>query len=128
MLKIIVDEDRMVSKTQLAKRIRKKMNPEIVETIELAKSEGHMELAKRLSGPRSNYTNVNLDELGKVEGDKVLVVGKVLGSGEVDKKIGVAALGFSEQAREKLEKAGCDLKTVREALEKNKKLEGVKII
>jgi|TARA_B100001971_G_C18056158_1_gene465435 large subunit ribosomal protein L18e len=118
----------MISKTQLAKRIRKKMNPEIVETIELAKNGGHMELAKRLSGPRSNYTNVNLDELAKVESDKVLVVGKVLGSGEVDRKIGIAALGFSEQAREKLEKAGCDLKTVKEALEKNSKLEGVKVI
>jgi large subunit ribosomal protein L18e len=127
-MKVNLLDDKMISKTQLSKRIVRKMNPEIVETIKLAENFGHMDLAKRLSSPRSNYTNINLDELSKIESDKILVVGKVLGSGDIDKKIGVAALGFSEQAREKLEKVGCSIKSIKDALENNKKLEGVKII
>ena len=72
--------------------------------------------------------SINLEELDKVEGDHILVVGKVLGSGEINRKIGVAALGFSKQAEDKLKNAGCDIKTIKETLEKNSKLEGVKVI
>lgn len=118
----------MISKTEISKRIRKKRNPEIVETINLAKKNDLLDLAKKLSSPRGNYKNINLDELEKVEGDKILVVGKILGDGEINKKIGIAALGFSEKARDKLEKAGCDIKSIKTALEKNAKLEGVTII
>ncbi|MAG01926.1 50S ribosomal protein L18e [Candidatus Pacearchaeota archaeon] len=118
----------MTSKSQINKRIEKKKDSEIVDAINLAKKEGHLDLAKRLSGPRSRYMEINLDELGRMEGDKILIVGKVLGGGEISKKIGVAALSFSSSAKEKLLKAGCDIKTINEALEKNKKLEGVKIV
>jgi len=118
----------MISKTKISKRTKKKRNPEIVETISLAKKNNLLELAKKLSGPRGNYKTINLDDLGKIEGDKVLVVGKVLGSGEINRKIGITALGFSEKARDKLKKAGCDIKTIKEALDKNKTLEGVQII
>jgi large subunit ribosomal protein L18e len=118
----------MISKTQINKRTEKKRNPEMVETIRLAKKNGHLDLAKRLSGPRSGYKNINLDELEMVEGDKVLVVGKVLGGGEIDRKIGVAALGFSDSAKDKLNKAGCDIKSIKMALKKNGKLDGVTIV
>ena len=118
----------MISKTEISKRIKKKRNPEIVEIISLAKKNNLLYLAKKLSGPRGNYKNINLDDLEKVKGDKVLVVGKILGSGDISRKISIAALGFSKNAKNKLEKAGCDVKTIKEVLDKNKKLEGVKII
>lgn len=118
----------MISKTQINKRIEKKRNPEIVKTIELAKKNNLLDLAKKLSAPISQQTKINLDKLDKVEGDKVLVVGKVLGMGDIDKKKQVSALGFSKQAREKLKKAGCEIKTVKQEIEKNQKLEGVKIL
>ena len=118
----------MISKTQISKRTRNKRNPEIIETIELAKKNNLLDLAKKLSGPRGNYKNVNLNDLEKIEGDKLMVIGKVLGSGDISKKIGIAALAFSKNAKNKLEKAGCDIKTIKEALDKNKNLEGVKII
>tara|TARA_Y100000034_G_C6867005_1_gene395299 strand:- start:792 stop:1160 length:369 start_codon:yes stop_codon:yes gene_type:complete len=117
-----------ISKTTINKRTVKKQNPEIVATINLAKENGHLDLAKKLSAPRSQYKNVNLDELDGAKGDKILVVGKVLGSGEINRKIGVAALGFSDSAKESLNKAGCDIKSVKMAIEKNPKLEGVTII
>ena len=118
----------MISKTQISKRIKKKRNPEIVETINLAKKNNLLDLAKKLSGPRGNYKTINLDDLEKVKGDKILVVGKVLGSGEINRKMSIWALGFSEKARDKLKKAGCDIKTIKEVLDKNKTLEGVNII
>ena len=78
--------------------------------------------------PSSQYSVINVDELNKIKEDKILVVGKVLGEGNINKKLGIAALAFSESAKEKLEKAGCDLKTIKVAIEKNPKMEGVKLI
>ncbi len=118
----------MISKTQISKRIKKKTNPELVETIELAKKNNLLDLGKKLSGPTRLQTKINLDDLNKLKESEFLVVGKVLGKGEINKKIKIAALGFSEQAKEKLKKAGCEIFTVKQGIEKNKKLEGVKVI
>ena len=127
----------MISKTQIDKRLKKKRNPEIVETVLLAKKHGLLDLGKRLSAPASQYTKINLDGLNYAtpagvpsEGktDKIMVVGKVLGQGEVNRKIKVSALGFSEQAREKLKKAGCEVKSIKDEIESNNKLEGVEVI
>lgn len=118
----------MISKTEISKRNKRKRNPEIVETIQLAKKNGLMDLAKRLSSPRKNYSNVNLGDLEKIREDEILVIGKVLGSGEIKKKIRVAALSFSEQARKKLEKAGCEIKSIKNAIENDNKLNGIKVI
>jgi large subunit ribosomal protein L18e len=117
-----------ISKTTLSKRTKTKRNLEIIETINLAKKNNLLDLAKKLSAPRSQYKNINLDELEKAKGDKILVIGKILGSGNISRKIGIAALGFSESARESLNKAGCELKSIRTAIEKNPKMEGVTII
>lgn len=118
----------MISKTQISKRIKKKTNPELVETIELAKKNNLLDLAKKLSGPTRKQVKINLEDLSKLKEEKILVVGKVLSKGEINKKIKIAGLGFSEQAKEKLKKAGCKIFTVKQAIEKNKKLEGVKVI
>jgi len=118
----------MISKTKISKRTKAKRNPEIMETINLAKKNDLLDLAKKLSAPRSQYKNVNLDELDNVEGDKIIVIGKVLGSGEIKRKIRVAALGFSDSARDSLNKAGCDIKSIRDEIKNNNKLEGVEII
>ena len=117
-----------ISKTKISKRIQKKTNPEVVETIELAKKNNLLEIAKRLSSPKSNYSNLNLEELNQLKENKVLVLGKILGNGEIEKKMKIIALGFSESAKEKLKKAGCEIKTIKQEIETNPKLEGVKII
>ena len=65
------------------------------------------------------------DSVDKVEHNIIREALKVVG---IEKKIEVAALGFSEQAGIKLKKAGCDIKSIKIALEKNPKLEGVKIL
>ena len=118
----------MISKTQISKRVKRKTNPELVETIELAKKNNLLELAKELSGPTRLQSKVNIESLDKVNEKKVVVVGKILSQGEINKKIEVAALGFSKSAKEKLKKAGCEIRTIKQELESNKKLEGVKIL
>ena len=105
----------------------RKRNPELVETIRLARGGGLLELAKKLSGPSRLYSKINLNELEN-KGEHIIIAGKVLGQGEINKKISVSALGFSEQAKEKLKRAGCEINTIKQELEKNPKLEGVKII
>ena len=118
----------MISKTQINKRVKKKRNPEIVETINLAVKNNLIDLAKMLSAPRSQQKIVNMEDLNKIKEDKILIVGKVLGVGEINRKLNVAALGFSKQAAEKLSKNGGSIKSIKVALEKNPKLKGVKIL
>lgn len=118
----------MINKTRISKRTKNKRNPEIVEIINLAKKNNLLDLAKRLSAPRSQYKNINLDELENIDSTNILVVGKVLGSGNIKKKIKIAAIGFSNQAKEKLLKNNSDIQSIKMVLEKNSKLEGITIV
>jgi large subunit ribosomal protein L18e len=119
------------SKTKISKQMSKKTSPEIVETINLAKkNEKWFKVAERLSGPRKNQMNMNLDQISKEskEGDKILVPGKVLAKGEMDKKIKIISLGFSESAKEKLLNSKCDLCKITEEIKSNPEAKGIKIL
>jgi large subunit ribosomal protein L18e len=118
----------MISKTQISVRTKRKTNPELVETINLCKKNNLLDLAKKLSSPTRQQKRVNLNELDNIKENKIIVVGKVLGSGEINRKISVSALSFSEQAKEKLKKALCEIKKIKQEIENNPKLDGVKII
>ncbi|VVB78705.1 50S ribosomal protein L18e [uncultured archaeon] len=118
----------MISKTQIQRKTEKKRNPELVRTIMVAKKNNHLKLANKLSGPTRQFLRVNLSELNDIKETSILVPGKILGEGEIKKKITVSALGFSEQAKEKLTKAGCEAKTILKEIESNPTLKGVKII
>ena len=87
-------------------------------------------LARDLNRSRRKGFRVNLYRIEKHgKGKETLVVpGVVLGSGEIKKVRNVAALRFSESAREKLEKAGGRCLTIRELLEKNPQGKGVRIM
>lgn len=117
-----------ISKTKISKRTNRKTNPELVETIDLAKKNNLLELAHKLSGPTRLQKKINLEDLNKLKENKIIVVGKVLGKGDINKKISVFALSFSESALKKLKKNACETNTIKKEIEKNKKLEGVKII
>ena len=116
----------MISKTQISKRARKKTNPELVETILLAKKNNLLEVAKLLSIPTRKRVSISLEEINKQakENETIIVPGKVLGNGEIKKKIKIIALSFSSSAEEKLRKAGCEMLRIKEGIEKNKKLKG----
>lgn len=118
----------MISKTQISKRVERKTNAELVRTVELAKKNNHLELAKKLTTPRKRQISVNVGELNEIEEDKIAIAGKVLGSGNIKKKISVYALDFSDEAKNKLKKAGCEFRTIKQEIEKNPKLTGVKVL
>lgn len=93
----------------------KKTNPRVIRLIgdlKAASREANVaiwrDVAKRLEKPRRSYAAVNLSKINRHTGedDRVLVAGKVLANGEIDHKVTVAALGFSEQAISKIESAG----------------------
>ena len=105
--------------------MKKKTNSKLVETIHLAKKYAQ-EVASLLSAPTRRQIKKNLEEIDKEakENETIIVPGKVLGEGNISKKIKVIAFSFSKSAEEKLKKAGCKIMRIKEELEKNKKLEG----
>ncbi len=66
------------------------------------------DIAERLAGSRKNYASINIGKISKLaeDGDTVIVPGKVLGGGYVEKKIRVSALSISEKALKKMAEAG----------------------
>jgi len=117
----------MKSKTKISKQSSKKKSSELLETVaEAKKKKGWTEVASKLSGPRRNLMEVNLSALeGK---ETLIVVGKVLSMGEIKGKIKVAALSFSQSAKEKLNKAGCETLSILEEIKKNPEGKGIKIL
>lgn len=118
----------MISKTKIQRKSEKKTNPELVKTIMIAKKNNHLKLANKLSGPTRQQLRINVGELNEIKEGSILVPGKILGEGNINKKITISALGFSEQARDKLKKAGCETKTIRHEIESNPTLKGVKVL
>ncbi len=121
----------MKSKTKIIRQTERKRNPIIVETIlEAKKNENWYRVAELLASPKRNYLTININEIceGAKEGDVIVVPGKVLSQGEADKKINVAALWFSNNAKEKLSKAGCKTSTIIQEIKSNPEAKGVKIL
>jgi|SRR3989338_424383 len=121
----------MKSKTKIEKQLKRKINPELVETIIKAKkNDKWLGIASLLSAPRKLKISVNLEKIEKEskEGDTIIVPGKVLSQGDISKKIRIAALSFSQQAREKLKNRKCEIVTIKEEISKNKEAKGVKIL
>jgi len=79
---------------------------------------------------RSGLARVNVGKINRLasDGDVVVVPGKVLGSGSVDKKIIVGALAFSADARRKIASAGGEALSISELAGKYPGAKGVKLI
>ena len=121
----------MKTKSKVEKQLQRKTNSKLVKTIiACKKNKGWFHVAEILSGPRKNRASLNLEELnGKIKDEKIVIVpGKILSQGELDKKIKVIALSFSEKAREKLKKSGIEVFTILEEVKKNPEAKGVKIL
>jgi len=121
----------MISKTRIKERMRRKTNPEIVETIINAKrTQEWTRVSELLASPSRNAIKINLRRIDAetTEGDTIIIPGKVLGTGEITKKIRIGALQFSESAREKLRGKKCEIVTINEEIKKNPKAQGIKIL
>ena len=89
----------------------------------------YTKVAEELKKTDKNRTEVNISKIQRhaEEGDTVLVPGKVLGSGRMDKDVKVAAFSFSRSAMEVLDDAGEPM-YIEDLLEENPEGEQVKII
>jgi large subunit ribosomal protein L18e len=83
-----------------------------------------------LSAPSKNRIEVNIGRLSRVAkaGEAILVPGKVLGTGIIDKKVVVGAFSFSASARSKIEASGGSALSVEQFVKKFPKGSGVKIV
>jgi len=115
----------------------KKTNPRLVALIDdlkaATRNDGSAiwrDVAKRLEKPRRNYAAVNVSKINRHTSpdDLGLVTGKVLGSGELDHKVTVAALQFSEQAALKIRSAGGECLRIEELVEKHPEGSGIIIL
>ena len=86
-------------------------------------------VAKDLEKPSRQRRTVNLYKINKVvkDGETVVVPGKVLSIGELDKKVTIAAFQYSGSAKEKIAAKGSAM-TIKELFEKNPTGKGVRII
>jgi len=66
------------------------------------------DVAERLEKPRRTHAEVNLGRIERYaqEDETVVVPGKVLGSGVLQKDVTVAAVDFSSTARQKIDQVG----------------------
>lgn len=87
-------------------------------------------VAEYLEKPTRNRVEVNVWKINKytVDGDIVVVPGKVLGHGFLDHKVIVAAWSFSQKGKEKILKAGGGILTIDKLVETNPKGSNVKIL
>jgi len=88
------------------------------------------DIAKRLERPGRVWAEVNLSRIalhvGK--GETIIVPGKVLGAGDLDKPVNVATVRASKQARDKIAAAGGSVMTIPELVKSNPKGTGVRIM
>jgi len=124
---------RKISKTRLNWLGNKKLNPELRDTILLFKKQKDpfwQYVAKLLARPKRRSVEVNLDKIDRLskENSTILIAGKVLGKGELNKKIKLAAFNISEQAKVKLKESGSSFLGLQELLQKNPDVKEIKLI
>lgn len=90
---------------------------------ELSKKEGNIwkDVAKRLSKPRRVVINLAKINRFAKNGDNILVPGKVLGYGNLDKNLTISAFSFSNEAVNKISNSGGKYMTIEELVNNNPK-------
>ena len=63
-----------------------------------------------------------------LQGETVLVPGKVLSNGDLTEKVNVAAFKFSQKAQEKIESAGGECVSIDDIMESNPKGSNIRIM
>jgi len=118
------------------KYIMSKTNPRLSSLIATLKAVSRdsgaavwQDVADRLEKPRRTHAEVNLGRIERYarEDETVVVPGKVLGSGVLQKEVTVAAVDFSSSARTKIEQVG-DTVPLEELVNQNPDGSNVRVI
>ena len=88
------------------------------------------DVAERLEKPRRTHAEVNLGRIERYarEEETVVVPGKVLGSGVLQKGLTVAAVDFSRSAETKIRQADGEPIRLEQAIDQNPNGTGVRVI
>jgi large subunit ribosomal protein L18e len=120
----------------MAQKIQK-TNPLLIDLINQLKKEAQekdkpiwKDVALRLQKSSKNWPEVTLKRLEKHVNEKetALVPGKVLSTGQLTKKIPVAAWQFSERAKQKITDAGGKTMSIEDLLKENPEGKNVRIV
>ncbi len=112
-------------------------NPSVIRLINLLEKNARLNkagiwkrVAEIIRKPRRRRVAVNVWKIGKyAQGASAIIVpGVVLGYGELDKPVTVAALKVSAKAREKIVEAGGKVISIEDLIKENPKGSGVRII
>ena len=115
----------------------KATNPELINLIRSLKKQSREQkadiwraIAERLAASRRRRVAVNISRINRYtqKNETVAVPGKVLGAGELDHPVTVAAFAFSETAKQKIRKARGKCLSLLELVKKNPKGSKIKII
>ena len=115
----------------------KTTNLELLKTISFLKKKSSetgsavwRDLADRLRKPKHRRYAVNISRINRNSKtrEKIIVPGKVLGSGKMDHPVHVAAFSFSGKATKKIVDAGGKCFSIPEFVSKNPKGSNLKII
>ena len=110
------------------KQISRKSNSELVKTIDQLKAASRINdapiwksVAKKLEGPSRNWPVVNVSkiEFNASKNGKVVIPGKIMGSGTLSKKVTVSAYSFTKTAIQKIESAGGKCMIYNDFIKKN---------
>ncbi|MEM4152975.1 MAG: 50S ribosomal protein L18e [Candidatus Pacearchaeota archaeon] len=120
----------MKSKKSLEKKKKRKSNPKIISLINTLKKQKTPlfdAIAYHILKPRRKAVSVNIEKINKfAKDDEIIIVpGKVLGKGKLNKKIVIVALRFSKAAEKKLE--NINLMTFEEFIDKKEAFKGFNI-
>ncbi|MEM3579473.1 MAG: 50S ribosomal protein L18e [Candidatus Bathyarchaeia archaeon] len=112
-------------------------NPQLTQLIRFLKKQSREQkaaiwkaVAEKLATTRRSRAAINLSRINRYtdKNEVVIVPGKVLGAGELNHPVTVAAFAFSETAKRKIKKARGKCLTIPELVKKNPQGSNVKII
>lgn len=88
------------------------------------------DIALRLEKSSKNWSEVNLNRISNYINDKeiALIPGKVLSTGNLTKKVTIAAWTFSDKAIEKIKKAGGTTMSIEDLIKKNPDGKNIRIL
>ena len=115
-----------INKTRIEKRMRNKMDSELVNLIVKLKKTNPV-VAKEFARPKRRWPAVNLKDIDMIKGD-VLVAGKILSAGDLSDSKKIVAWSISEKALAKIKNAKGTFVSVVDEVKKNPELNGFDIL
>jgi len=115
----------------------RKTNPRVLKLITDLKAQSRdqdvgvwRDIAERLNKPNRHFAEINLSKINRYsrENDVVIVPGKVLGTGNIDHPVTVAALNFSAAAEQLIAGARGRCITIEQLMQLNPTGKGIRIL